>query len=177
MLNRAFGRSPCFAFSKIGDVFQKCNFWKTRKSIYNNSEYRYCKSTGVLCQLLNFEFVWKRLKIRFVFWDAFNLSFGLCQKLPANANVVGLLYTDIRVANVYKKLLNEAQKWAENSGGIFRQTAAHKPKKANRVCKAESRQRLSSACWFSFSVRLHKLFTFNFFSVKLGQYPFCWLCG
>ena len=38
--------------SKIGDVFQKYSFWKTRKSIYNNLEYRYCKLTGVRVNFL-----------------------------------------------------------------------------------------------------------------------------
>ena len=36
------------------------------------------------------EFVWKRLKIQSTFWDAFNRSFGLRPKLPADANIVGL---------------------------------------------------------------------------------------
>ena len=45
--------------------------------------------------LLSYEFVWKCLKINFGFWDSFNLSFGLCPKLPADANAVGLLYTAI----------------------------------------------------------------------------------
>ena len=63
--------------SKIG---VRANFWTA--SLYDGQ----------------LEFVWKRLKIQSTFWDAFNRSFGLRPKLPADANIVGLITGGIRAA-------------------------------------------------------------------------------
>ena len=55
------------SFSKTIFLKNVANFWTA--SLYDGQ----------------LEFVWKRLKIQSTFWDAFNRSFGLRPKLPADA--------------------------------------------------------------------------------------------
>ena len=70
----------CGAFFEKADILGKAIFELYASSL-NRRGWRF--KNWRPCQFLNFEFVWKRLKIRFEFWDAFNLSFGLCPKLIA----------------------------------------------------------------------------------------------